>query len=315
VFASVAALWLIMVYGPGPSISGRPSVDVILTPGSGLNGIARRLKDAHVIGSRAVFMTAAVITGAGHDLKAGEYEFVAGESLNAVLSAIRHGAVVRHLVTIPEGLTSHEVAEILRRTVYLTGVLSDPPEGSLLPDTYAVRRDEARLAVIQRMAEARDRLLTQLWATRMPGLPYASPDEAVILASVVEKETGRPDERPRIAAVFINRLKKGMRLESDPTVIYGVSGGAALGHGLRVSELANRSPYNTYVFGGLPPTPIANPGRAALTAALAPAHTGDLFFVADGTGGHVFADTYQAHRRNVAHWRDVEQSRRVGPAA
>src|SRR5207237_6751100 len=224
-----------------------------------------------------------------------------------VLSKIRRGDVVRHLITIPEGLTSHEAANILRAADFLTGALTDPPEGSLLPETYEVRRGEARVAVVRRMAAARDRLLSQLWAARPAGLPYRSPEQAVILASVVEKETGRPEERPRIAAVFINRLKKNMRLESDPTVIYGLSAGEVLGHGLRKSELASRSPYNTYHIDGLPPTPIANPGRAALTAALTPARTDDLYFVADGTGGHVFADSFEAHQKNVERWRGVEE--------
>jgi UPF0755 protein len=165
------------------------------------------------------------------------------------------------------------------------------------------------------MAMARDRLLDQLWRARAPGLPFASSEQAVILASVVEKETAIPAERPRVAAVFINRLEKGMRLESDPTAIYGVSGGAPLGHGLRASELAARNPYNTYLVAGLPPTPIDNPGRASLAATLAPTPTADLYFVADGTGGHVFADTFEAHRRNVARWRAIEQAHHAGPPA
>ena len=314
VLFALATLCAWAYLAPGPQRPGGEPAEVILPPGSSLPAIAARLGEAHVITSPAAFMTAAVVTGAAHKLKAGEYAFASGESLRDVLSAIRRGAVVRRFITIPEGLTSHQAADILREADFLTGPLVDPPEGSLLPETYEVRRGETRVAVVRRMEAARDKLLSQLWAARPAGLPYRSPEQAVILASVVEKETGRPEERPRIAAVFINRLKKNMRLESDPTVIYGLSAGAVLGHGLRKSELSSRSPYNTYQIDGLPPTPIANPGRAALAAALAPARTDDHYFVADGTGGHVFASSFAAHQSNVERWRAVEESRRGGGA-
>jgi len=307
----VLALGAWRYLGPGP---GR-AVDVVLPAGAGLAGIGRDLAGAGVVRSRAGFMVAAVLSGAAHRLKAGEYGFRAGESLADVVAAIARGEVVRHVVTIPEGLTSRDAVAILLRADYLAGRSAIPPEGSLLPETYEVRRGESRSSVIQRMAAARNRLLDQLWAARAPGLPFASKEQAVILASVVEKETAIAAERPKVAAVFINRLKKGMRLESDPTVIYGVASGAPLGHGLRVSELAARNPYNTYLVAGLPPTPIDNPGRASLAATLSPAPTADLYFVADGTGGHAFADTFEAHRRNVARWRAIEQARHVGPAA
>jgi UPF0755 protein len=285
---------------------------VIIAPGGGLSGVARTLDGAGVIRSRLAFMAAAVVTGAGHRLKAGEYEVRSGESMADLLTALRRGLVVRRFVTIPEGLTSREVADILRRADFLTGRVSTPPEGTLLPETYEVRRGDSRQSVVNRMIAARQRVLSGLWETRSPGLPFTSPVQAVILASIIEKETGLVNERPRIAAVFVNRLKQGMRLESDPTVIYGVTGGAPLGHGLRQSELASETAYNTYRVAGLPPTPIANPGRAALAAALDPAPTNDLYFVADGSGGHVFADTFEAHRRNVARWRAIEQARRAG---
>jgi UPF0755 protein len=297
--------------GPGP---GR-AADVVLSPGAGLAGIGSDLARAGVIRSQTGFMLAAVLSGAAHRLKAGEYSFPARESLAGVISAIARGEVVRRFVTIPEGLTSRDAVAILLRADYLAGRVPIPPEGSLLPETYEVRRGETRSSVIQRMAAARKRMLDQLWAARAPGLPFASEEQAVILASVVEKETAIAAERPRVAAVFINRLRKGMRLESDPTVIYGVSRGAPLGHGLRLSELAARNPYNTYQVAGLPPTPIDNPGRASLAATLSPAPTADLYFVADGTGGHAFADTFEVHRRNVARWRAIEQARREGPAA
>lgn len=298
-------------FGPGP---GRLT-DVVLPSGAGLSGIGADLARTGVVRSQTGFMLAAVISGAAHRLKAGEYRFRARESLADVITAIARGEVVRRFVTVPEGLTSRDAVAILLQADYLAGPAPVPPEGSLLPETYEVRRGETRASVLRRMAAARDRLLDELWAARRRGLPFASKEQAVILASVVEKETAIPAERPRVAAVFVNRLRKGMRLESDPTVIYGVSGGAPLGHGIRVSELGARNPYNTYQVAGLPPTPIDNPGRASLAATLAPAPTADLYFVADGTGGHVFADTFEAHRRNVARWRAIEQARHAGPPA
>ncbi len=308
--ALILALGAWRYLGPGPG----PAVDVVLSPGAGLAGIGRDLARAGVVRSQAGFIVAAVLTGAAHRLKAGEYGFRAHESLADVVAAIAGGEVVRRFVTIPEGLTSRDAAAILLRADYLAGAVPIPPEGSLLPETYEVRRGETRSSVIRRMAAARDRLLDQLWSARATGLPFASREQAVILASVVEKETAIAAERPRVAAVFINRLRKGMRLESDPTVIYGVSGGAPLGHGLRASELAAHNPYNTYLVAGLPPTPIDNPGRASLAATLSPAPTGDLYFVANGAGGHAFADTFEAHKRNVARWRAIEQARRTGPS-
>jgi UPF0755 protein len=281
----------------------------VLPPGESLPRIAETLSRAHVVGSAAVFVIAAELTGAARLLKAGEYEFASGASMWKVLAALRDGKVVRRFVTVPEGVTSQVVVQILARTGYLSGQVSAPAEGSILPETYEVRRGEDRAGILNRMMDAQGALLADLWAARAEGLPYQTPEQAVIMASIVEKETARPDERPHIAAVFINRLKAGMRLESDPTVIYGLTGGEPLGHGLRVSELASPSPYNTYVVAGLPPTPIGNPGRAALAAALSPTPTHDLYFVADGTGGHVFSDNFQTHLRNVARWRAVEQAR------
>ncbi|MEO8926783.1 MAG: endolytic transglycosylase MltG [Caulobacteraceae bacterium] len=303
----IAGLWTYA--GPGPSARQGAATDIILPPGESLPQIAGSLKHAHVIGSATVFVVAAKLTGAARLLKAGEYEFPSATPMSKVLIALRDGRVVRRFVTVPEGVTSQAVVDILRRTDALTGDVATPPEGAILPETYEIRRGETRGEVLRQMMDARDALLAGLWRARARGLPYRSPAEAVILASVVEKETAKADERPRIAAVFINRLKKGMRLESDPTVIYGLTGGTPLGHGLRVSELASASPYNTYSVAGLPPTPIGNPGRAALAAALDPASTDDLYFVADGTGGHVFSDDYQIHLRNVARWRAIEQVR------
>jgi UPF0755 protein len=223
--------------------------------------------------------------------------------------------VVRHFVTVPEGRTSAQVAAILAASPVLEGPVTAPEEGTVLPETYDVHRGEQRAAVLKRMTDAQTRLRAELWAGRQAGLPVDSWEEAVNLASIVEKETGVASERPRVAAVFVNRLNRGMKLESDPTIIYGLSRGEPLldaqgrRRGLRRSELQRPNPYSTYQIAGLPPTPIANPGRASIAAVLNPPKTDELFFVADGTGGHVFAKTFPEHLANVAKWRAVERQR------
>ncbi|WP_374468549.1 endolytic transglycosylase MltG [Phenylobacterium sp.] len=309
-FALVAGGWVLWTYrGPGPQAREGEATTVVLARGSGLGGIADNLARAGVIRSKAVFMAAARLSGAAGALKAGEYEFRSGASMAGVLGDIRAGRVVRHLVTVPEGWTSEMAWEAVLRQPVLVGEAPVPAEGALLPDTYQVQRGDSRAAVLQRMAKAQDDLMAELWPRRQRGLPFETPEEALTLASIVEKETGVAAERPRIAAVFVNRLRQGMRLESDPTIIYGVSRGRPLGRGILASELAARTPYNTYQIDGLPPTPIANPGRAAIEAVLNPPSTSELFFVADGSGGHVFASTFDEHRRNVARWREVERAR------
>ena len=310
--AAFVVLLAFEIWGPGPS-AGRTSV--ILPPGEGVRGVARDLARARVVRSATVFAIAAEFSGAGHSLKAGEYAFAQRESLAHVLDAIRRGMIVRRFVTVPEGLSAVQVADILAADTVLSGPTPVPPEGSILPETYQVRRGESRAAVEARMQRARDDLVAKLWATRMPGLPYRDPEQAVILASVVEKETALPTERPMVAAVFLNRLRQGMRLGSDPTVIYGLTRGRPLGHGLTVSELDSDTPWNTYRVGGLPATPIGNPGKASLEAALAPAKTDDLYFVADGTGGHAFSATLEEHQRNVARWRAIEKASQAASAA
>ncbi len=293
--------------GPGPKARSGERTVVELRHGASLPEIASTLKRAGVIRSSSVFMSAAQITGAARRLKAGEYEFASREPISQILTDIRDGKIVRHQVTIPEGLTSEMVVDILAKEPLLTGDAPTPAEGTILPETYQFERGEDRAKVLRRMIDAQDRLLAMLWEHRQPGLPYLSPTEAVTMASVVEKETGKAEERPRVAAVFLNRLRTGMRLQSDPTVIYGISQGRPLGRGILASELAAQTPYNTYVVDGLPPTPIANPGRAALAAALDPPHTSELYFVADGTGGHAFASTLEEHAKNVARWRALER--------
>jgi UPF0755 protein len=307
VVAAIIALFL--YFGPGPAARAGKATDLVLSSGAHLPQIAAELKDAGVIRSTTLFVAAAELTGAARRLKAGEYLVASRASMASVLDAIREGRVLRRFITVPEGVTSEAVLQILTHADYLAGVAPAPPEGAVLPETYEVERGEDRAAVLQRMMDARDTLLAALWSHRRADLPYRTPEEAVILASIVEKETALAGERPRIAAVFVNRLKTGMRLESDPTVIYGLTGGRPLGHGLRVSELASQTPYNTYQVSGLPPTPIANPGRASLAAALDPPRTAELYFVADGGGGHAFSANIADHLRNVAKWRSIEAAR------
>jgi UPF0755 protein len=311
----LALIWAAWSYqGPGPKAPRGEVTNVILRKGAGVTEIASTLERAHVVGSASIFVAASQVTGAGRHLKAGEYEFPSRTPMAKVLSAIRDGKIVRHQVTVPEGMTSQAVVDELTNIPILTGAVATPPEGSILPETYQYSRGEDRSAVLARMISARDALVTLLWSKRQDGLPFTTPDEAVTLASIVEKETGLPSERPRVAAVFINRLRAGQRLQSDPTIIYGITGGKPLGRGIRASELIANTPYNTYVIPGLPPGPIANPGRASLAAVLDPPKTTELYFVADGTGGHVFASTYEQHAKNVARWRAVERAKGHGDA-
>jgi UPF0755 protein len=259
-----------------------------------------------------VFQVLARLTGAGRSLKAGEYAIPSRASAISILADLEAGRTIVRKVTLPEGLTSAMVVRELQAVPWLTGDVQVPEEGTLLPETYRAERGDSRQSVLDRMRTEQQSLLDRLWASRVPGLPLATPQEAVILASIVEKETGVRDERRRVAGVFINRLRMGMRLQSDPTVIYAVSRGEPLGRGIRASELASRSPWNTYAYSGLPPTPIANPGRASLEAVLNPMETREVYFVADGTGGHAFAETLEAHNANVARWRQIERQRAGG---
>jgi UPF0755 protein len=301
--------WVAWTYrGPGPAAASGAATTVMLERGSGVTQIARALKKAGVIGSSQVFLMAVKLTGAARDLKAGEYEFKSRASMARILADIRAGKVVRHMVSVPEGWTSDMVVDAVLRQPVLVGPIDTPSEGAILPDTYQVERGEQRNEVIRRMELAQQKLMSELWAHRQPDLPFKTPEEAVTLASIVEKETALPAERSRIAAVYLNRLRQGMRLESDPTTIYGISKGRPLGRGLTMSELVTATPYNTYRIDGLPPGPIANPGRAALAAVLDPPKTTELFFVANGQGGHVFASTYEEHQRNVTRWRAIERA-------
>ena len=271
--------------------------------------IGEQLERAGVVDSALWFSAMTTLDGSRGSLKRGEYAFKAGVSLRQVEAELIAHKVVQHKLTIPEGLTSDQVVERLRDDDVLIGDVKEPPrEGSLLPDTYLFERGDTRQAELTRMAKAQAKAVDEIWAKRAPDLPIKSPGELVTLASIVEKETGKADERPRVAGVFINRLQKHMKLQSDPTIVYGlVFGKGTLGHPITKAELDQPTPYNTYNIDGLPPGPICNPGKAALEAAANPMRTKELYFVADGTGGHAFAETLDQHLKNVAHWRQIEQ--------
>ena len=300
---------------PGPRAPQGQATTVILRRGGGLTEMAASLARAGVVRGPQLFIAAAELTGAARRLRAGEYSIPSRASLALVLRKVRTGDIVHHRITIPEGVPAIQVAAILNASDVLTGEIPTPAEGTVLPETYEVVRGDTRAAVLQKMVDARDRVLAELWSQRKPGLPFTTPEQAVTLASIVEKETALASERPRVAAVYINRLRTNMKLQADPTVIYGISSGAPLGRGLRESELQAATPYNTYVNFGLPPGPIGNPGRASLAAVMDPPDTDELYFVADGSGGHAFSRTYGEQEKNVAHWRTLEKQATTTPAA
>jgi UPF0755 protein len=284
---------------------------VYIPQGSGLDAIAGRLERAGVIEEALVFRLGVHALGATRDLRAGEYLFPAALSIRDAIELLTSGGTVVRRLTLAEGLTSFEIVALITKAEALEGAAgAAPAEGSLLPETYHYARGDTRTDLVRRMGRALDRTLSELWPGRAPGLPIATPEEAVVLASIVEKETGIAGERPLVASVFVNRLKKGMRLQSDPTVVYGLTGGRGpLGRALIRKDLQTPSPYNTYLIDGLPPGPIANPGRAAIEAVLNPATSAYLYFVADGSGGHAFAKTLAEHNRNVAKWRKIKKQK------
>jgi UPF0755 protein len=280
--------------------------------GAGIRDIADVLVRDGVIDQPWVFVGGVLVLKAREGLKAGEYQFKARASLRDVVATIVEGRVVTHQFTIPEGLTSEQIVARLLDDDILTGNIKEiPREGSLLPDTYNFTRGVTREQMIQRMQQAEQHMLKDIWDRHSPDLPIKTPDQLIVLASLVEKETGKPEERSRVAAVFVNRLKQKMKLQSDPTIIYGLVGGkGTLGRPIMKSEIDQPTPYNTYQIEGLPPGPIANPGRASLEAAANPARTRELYFVADGTGGHAFAETYEQHQKNVARLRAIESDQK-----
>jgi len=290
---------------PGPLTADK----VVIIPPAEFLDITAQLEREGVIDNTFLFNAALVIEGNRSKLQKGEYVFHQGATLRDVMETLVSGKQVLHAITIPEGLTSEQVLVRLAESDVLGGEVRDmPKEGSLLPETYKVTRGTSRSDLVRKMQEDQRKIVDQIWARRSSDLPFRSPYEMIILASIVEKETGKADERPRVAGVFINRLQRHMRLQSDPTIVYGLVGGkGSLGHPISRAELDKFSPYNTYQIDGLPPGPIANPGRAALEAVANPSRTQDLYFVADGTGGHVFADSLDQHARNVQRWRQIEK--------
>ena len=291
---------------PGPLTANKI---VYIAPHTDLPDIIEKLETENVIDNPLALNAVLTVTGKRGKVKAAEYLFKAHASLQEVIDTLVSGKQYLHPFSVPEGLTSQQIVQRLRESDLLVGDVKDVPrEGSLMPDTYKVFRGETRASVIVRMQESDRKMVEQIWARRAPDLPLKAPYDMVTLASIVEKETGKADERSRVSGVFINRLKKHMRLQSDPTIVYGlVAGQGTLGHSITRSELDRKTPYNTYQIDALPPGPIDNPGRAALEAVANPSRTSDLYFVADGSGGHAFSGTVEEHNRNVQRWRQIER--------
>lgn len=309
--AAVAAIavWAFIRELDRPGPLARETV-VLLEPGSGARAIAARLEKAGVVRNAVLFRLGARYLGRARALRPGEYAFAPAISLRGVIAKLADGDVVVRRITIPEGRTSYQIVQALRAADALSGEIAEiPPEGSLFPTTYFYTYGASRAALLERMRRKMKAVLDELYPARAEGLALKNRQEAVIMASLIQMEAGNEAEMPVIASVFYNRLKRGMRLQSDPTVIYGLTGGrGALGRALLSRDLRKPMPHNTYVIAGLPPTPITNPGRAALLAALHPARTAYLYFVADGNGGHVFARNLKEHNRNVRKWRRLKKA-------
>ncbi|MBV9555610.1 MAG: endolytic transglycosylase MltG [Pseudolabrys sp.] len=276
--------------------------------GLGTRDISDLLQKEGVIDQPWTFIGGVLVMKAREGLKYGEYQFARHASIRDVVDTITEGRVVQHAFTVAEGLTSEQIVARLMENDALVGTIKEiPREGTLMPETYKFTRGTPRDQIVQRMQQSAKRVLQEVWERRNPDIPLKTPEQLLTMASIVEKETGKPDERTRVAAVFENRLKNKMRLQSDPTIIYGLTGGkGSLGRPILRSEIDQHTPYNTYAIDGLPPGPIANPGRASLEAAANPARTKEIYFVADGTGGHVFSDNYEQHQKNVARLRAIE---------
>ncbi len=293
-------------WGPGPL--ARPAT-VTIEQGSTLGDVAGLLSRQGAIGDRQSFYYLGRLLGGGDPIQAGEFEIPARSSAAGILDLLQHGQPVQRLITVPEGMPSVLVQERLAALRFASGPAPLPPEGAVLPDSYTYERGEARAAILQRMTAAMDKAFTALWANRKGDCPVSNRNQVITLASIVEKETGKPSERRMVAGVYCNRLKIGMKLDADPTVIYPVTKGKPLGRRILRSELNTQNGYNTYRMAGLPIGPIANPGKESIAAVLDPAPTSALYFVADGTGGHVFAETLAEHNANVAKWYRLRRQR------
>jgi UPF0755 protein len=303
---------------PGPLASAKI---VVIPRGEGAHEIATRLEREGVISDRRLFMAGYLMTRASGSaeatsLKAGDFQVSPSASVKQVLNIIIEGKTVTFRVTIPEGLTSHQIVERLNADTNLTGDITDlPEEGTLLPETFVIQRGASRQSIIENMRAEMRKVRERIWESRRKDLPIKTWHEAIVLASIVEKETGRNDERERVAAVFVNRLRQNMRLQSDPTILYGIDAGKAVwNRPILRSEIQRKTAHNTYQIDGLPPTPICNPGRAAIEAVFNPASTKDLYFVADGSGGHIFSETLKEHSTNVQRWRTLEKQLRTKDA-
>lgn len=304
----VVVIGWIRYTNPGPLTESRT---VIIPRGSSVDDIAHQLWHAGVLGDPYAFVLGVRIDGNAPRLRSGEYAFAARVTPRDVAGELASGRMVIRRLTVPEGLTTAQVLALIQTAEGLEGDIGPTPaEGSLLPSTFFYSWGDSRRQIVARAEKAMNETVAQLWANRSPDLPLRTPEEAVILASIVEKETGNAAERPHVAAVFLNRLKQNMRLQADPTVIYGLTHGQGpLDRPLTHDDLEATSKWNTYTIDGLPPTPIDNPGRASLEAVMQPAQTDDLYFVSDGNGRHVFAKTLADHNRNVTHLREIEHSR------
>lgn len=308
---ALAAAALLIVYflwwAPGPKPGPH---DVIIKEGTTLGSLSRQLaREGAIPGTATTFYTMARIFGSHDPIQAGEFRIPRGMGGAAVLNLLQHGKPLLRLITVTEGMPSIVVEEKLASNPYLGGPLEDIPEGSVLPDSYGYQRGESRAALVARMQNAMSKTIAGLWPKRSTDCPLETPDQAIIMASIVEKETAKPAERPMVAGVYCNRLKIGMPLQADPTFIYPITKGKPLGRRPRLSEVHAKNAYNTYEMRGLPIGPITNPGRASIEAALHPAQTKALYFVADGTGGHVFADTLAEQNANVAKWYAIRRAR------
>lgn len=283
----------------------------LVPSGQGLIRTARLLHENGLITNANIFKAGVMLKGQERNLKAGEFLIPAAQSMNDIMEILVKGEVIQHQLTIVEGWTSWQIVEYLNSIENLSDTIEALPiEGSILPESYNYTHNTSRFDLLMRMQEQQFIVLESIWDDRVPDLPIDTVEEALILASIVERETALPEERAHIAGVFINRLRQRIRLQSDPTIIYGIDRKGFLERGLRRSEIEDKeNPYNTYQINGLPPSPISHPGRAAIEAVLQPIETNDVYFVADGTGGHVFAETLAQHLRNVAKWREIESSR------